>query len=713
MKHFWLTILLFASAYGYSQEFLSRIISPAPPSYKSSQNPKDFFFEIDTVSLPFIDDFAVNRQKKWQIKDSSKLVVNLFPILQINGQSFDSLLLKTDTVWNYVYVTQPYFHLADSQPAAPIVIDKYSGYENPQIIDQYFFYPNYSLVTVDFQPYDTVYLPHDTVLYNEKDTFYTVKDDNSLWLDNHVFVNYTYGIDPPTIGLATFDGLDSLGHPYTLGGLSSGIADYLTSKPIDLENASNVILSFFYQPKGIGEKPDKQDSLVLEFYSPSTRKWYHQWSVPGADYQPFQYQEISITDTIFLKKGFQFRFKNYATLSGAFDFWHIDYVYLDKNRTPSSDFSVYDVGIKSLPAPFIENYTAVPWKHYDYGNIKSSDQFDVVNLLNQQPAPFSILTDFAVYQNQNLIYTSVQGADNPSPSVGVWTANIPVASAPNNFSFPTMNQKSEFYIKRYLSISDINPYNDTSVYKQVFDTYYAYDDGTPELAYSLYGAGAQLAYQYDILQSDTITAILMFLPEMLTQTTNSFQLKIWQDNNGTPFDVPIYESDFMNPIYQPSNEEIKFVRYEIDTLLVLPAGKYYFGFKQVLADQIFVGFDQNNDASSKIFYNVQNTWYNTNYSGALMIRPEFGESNPIYIIDNTQNQIEKKEVKIYPNPCTNELKFSFPVEEIQIFDLSGKLAGTWQNTERIDVSKLQNGLYFVKILYGNQIYTAKFSKIGR
>ena len=33
--------------------------------------------------------------------------------------------------------------------------------------------------------------------------------ENSRWTDNDVFVNNTYPINPPTIGVATFDGLNS------------------------------------------------------------------------------------------------------------------------------------------------------------------------------------------------------------------------------------------------------------------------------------------------------------------------------------------------------------------------------------------------------------------------------------------------------------------------------------------------------------------------
>ena len=56
--------------------------------------------------------------------------------------------------------------------------------------------------------------------------------DNTLWEDNHVFINRTYPINPLSLGVATFDGLDSLGFPYNINSttLNGEIADYLTSR---------------------------------------------------------------------------------------------------------------------------------------------------------------------------------------------------------------------------------------------------------------------------------------------------------------------------------------------------------------------------------------------------------------------------------------------------------------------------------------------------
>ena len=58
--------------------------------------------------------------------------------------------------------------------------------------------------------------------------------DNILWQDSAVFVNRSYPVNPVTIGVATFDGLDASGMAYDISSSMQGQrADSLTSRPID------------------------------------------------------------------------------------------------------------------------------------------------------------------------------------------------------------------------------------------------------------------------------------------------------------------------------------------------------------------------------------------------------------------------------------------------------------------------------------------------
>ena len=65
-----------------------------------------------------------------------------------------------------------------------------------------------------------------------------------LWEHSTVFVNRTYPINPPTIGVITFDGLDEYGLARNLSSTSSEPSDTLLSKKIDLSTVSSAYLLF-------------------------------------------------------------------------------------------------------------------------------------------------------------------------------------------------------------------------------------------------------------------------------------------------------------------------------------------------------------------------------------------------------------------------------------------------------------------------------------
>lgn len=139
--------------------------------------------------------------------------------------------------------------------------------------------------------------------------------NTSLWYPSAVLLNSSYSIDPPTIGVATFDGLDKFGFPYSIGlSNSEGPADTLVSKEIDLSNINDGYLLFYYQPQGIGDKPEVADSLILEFKD-VTGNWILIWKTEGSYNYDFKKHVININSPNFLIEGFQFRFRNLATLT--------------------------------------------------------------------------------------------------------------------------------------------------------------------------------------------------------------------------------------------------------------------------------------------------------------------------------------------------------------------------------------------------------------
>ena len=118
--------------------------------------------------------------------------------------------------------------------------------------------------------------------------------DNNLWNSSSVFINRSYPINPPTIGVATFDGLNSNGRAnnMTFTGTDSENADTLTSQQIDLSNIDTAYFMFYYQAQGNGNDPQTTDSLILEFSagtdSLGNEIWNTIWKKEGSAFHEFK-----------------------------------------------------------------------------------------------------------------------------------------------------------------------------------------------------------------------------------------------------------------------------------------------------------------------------------------------------------------------------------------------------------------------------------------
>jgi len=173
----------------------------------------------------------------------------------------------------------------------------------------------------------------------------SVFPDSSIWSDAFAFINNNYCRNPVTNGVASLDALDADGSIYKDAVLAPNtfVADHLTSQSIDLDYpaSDSIYLSFLYQGGGLCDVPETHDSLMVDFYSPDSGVWVNVWSITGGENLPFKDVMIPVRDKRFLKSGFKFRFRNRASLSRSndypdmrsnADYWHVDYVRLDRNR---------------------------------------------------------------------------------------------------------------------------------------------------------------------------------------------------------------------------------------------------------------------------------------------------------------------------------------------------------------------------------------------
>ncbi|MBN8703475.1 MAG: hypothetical protein J0M08_10440, partial [Bacteroidetes bacterium] len=477
---------------------------------------------------------------------------------------------------------------------------------NPTLIG--FKAPSYKMQSAP----DTLSLPFiDDFSY---DSYYPSAEK---WFSVSTFVNRFYPKAPPTIGVATFDGLNYKGYPYNFSASSnsSNFADTLLSKYIRLNTAvtpaDSVYFSFFYQAKGWGNEPEVGDSLVLEFKK-NGAAWVKVWGRKG--YTPnlvsdtgFHLVHIPVIDSSYFKDNFQFRFRNKATLSGALDHWHVDYIYLNKNRSVN-DTVFTDISFTYNPGSFLRNYTAMPWQQYTSADMKDSL---VVFMRNNSSSAINIgYTDSVVSNTNSLIDFYNAGNCNVNPFVSAGYASCLTHQYPQvGFSFPTLTDSALFTANHriYPSSFDQIAENNFVQYKQKFYNYFAHDDGTAESGYGLTTGGAKLGYRFALNFSDTLRAVRLFFNPILNAANGfPFRLAIWDDNGGLPNNL-VYKDSIVYPKY--SSDYNEFVTYLItNPALVLSAGTYYIGIIQTTANLLNIGLDKNINSQSQTFYMTSGFW---------------------------------------------------------------------------------------------------------
>jgi len=719
MKSF-LYILIFLNAYAFSQTLeigpVTRNFGIKGKRVLKTTNSIDssFVFATDTVSLPFFDEFSTNKFQSYSADFNTPGITN-----QLFYQILDPITLSPFPAGTE-FSNQPTFkrtvdiinNTYSDTTFSPISIKlgDFSSYPiQYQTIDVYPPYYIYDTVGIS-DVTDTVWLENPTYLQDSARIFFaSINDPSKLWVDSFAYHNYRFGLNPRSLGVVTFDGLDENGYPYLINSAQTNYADRLTSKPIDMSGYSasdSVYFSFLYQPEGLGDIPEQGDSLVLEFYAKELDQWFRVWSVNGDTVYPFRAAHVNISDTKYFKKGFQFRFRNYGSLAGGLDHFHIDYVHLRQlsffDDTLFRDFAfVYP--LNSL----LNTYTSVPWDHYKESTTNKMSDSVLIKLHNGSPDPEN-------YQNGeiNVSYNgafegnfTLQGFNLAESNINynARTTHTSYNDCSNGYQFDRTkagNQQT-FEVKANASAQFPNfNVNDSSIFYQKFFNFYSYDDGSAEAAFGPTGPQARLAIEFNAYQPDSLIGINMhFVPSVTDVSNKLFLVTVWDDNNGVPGNV-LYEDDAFfpnNPVY--GDETNQFHTYYFSDTMKVPVGeKFHIGWRQLDPERLNLGLDRNIDRSETIRFSVDGgfTWLTSPFSGSAMIRPVFSTALDPILSSNSLKTEEK--VILYPNPTSQYLNIAGLVNsaDIELYDSSGRILLKSTSTQ-IDMSEFRNGIYFVRI----------------
>lgn len=561
--------------------------------------------------------------------------------------------------------------------------------------------------------------------------------DNSRWADKDIFVNNTFPIAPPTIGVATFDGLNSEGQPYDEFNNSFGKADKLTSLPIDLssfQESDKIYLSFYWQAGGLGELPENaKDYLIVEFLN-NNQEWTQVLRINPADtVNPFKQEFIQVKSE-FISDQFQFRMVAYGNLSGSTDHWHLDYFLLDRNRNPDFESSVSDVAYSSGNGGYFKNYYQMPFKHFLPEFLKDTLSVKVKNnFLNT----VDIVDNFEVKNlSTGQTITTYNG-----PSIDIASKEILTYEYPglDLSSVTPTSDTTELEVRYFFQTSAENTSpafvraNNELKEKIIFNNAFAYDDGSAERVYRLenYLFG-KVAVKFQATVVDTLRAIRIHFPDFPNYTSSTddpyFNIAVYKslDTIAGENDEVIYKELLLQKrdLNVPTDEIFNgFAYYTINPDLndgkdyLIVDGDFYLGIEYEKFNDVDVGFDLNQAHPKQMWYNVGYGWFSSQYPGSIMINAIMGKALGGKYTSIDQYSSINRSIPIYPNPAHNQLFIQTDYTgslSYNIFNLSGSkiISGKIQPNQSINVNDLSQGMYILQMtgIDGKFIGQAKFIK---
>lgn len=531
--------------------------------------------------------------------------------------------------------------------------------------------------------------------------------DPTLWEDKMVYINNTMSATPVTRGVATFDGLNSKGRPYYPSFFSSGPVDSLTSKPIDLSTylpSSNIFLSFFYQPQGLGFAPENLDSLFL-YFRDTDNNWDRIWEARGTPLQPFRIVLNEVTDPQYLHDSFQFRFVNIASMNTNDDIWNIDYVKLDANRS-KSDSIMNDVAFTVEPGSILFPYSSMPYRHFMANQANEVSQNQSLEIRN-----FNNLANNETTHHQAFEFisnTPISNAQLPQQLIGAKSSiTQAIPSYPISYTAPTTKSKVVIRNKYYFDpiSSQDRRQNDTISRDAIFDNYFAYDDGSAEKSYFLLPAfnnPSKTALQFSLNESDTLRGLMIhFGPQLPSAAGKFFSIVLYNSlGSGAANDSIIQQEDLFQVMYDSNLNG--FTTYAFTNPVALQKGTYFLGITQPAnfgSDSLYYGLDVNNQTNAQyLYFNVDGTWATSSASGSVMMRPMVGQYFTPSIVKPIQ--ISNTELVLYPNPVDDQIwiKSTTKWSRYSIFDLNGQLkmqGNLDRQTPTIPLAGLNTGIYFI------------------
>lgn len=693
-------LILLLPLMAISQEYLSGVSgNPVIKEYlqKNPASPilKSEFRTVPSIELPFYDDFSEisiypDTSRWW---DNEAFINSTFAYFPVNYGV--ATLDVIDANGNVYPEATPFTFLADRLTSLPIRLDSVFDPATQSM--------------KKLTPADSVYF---SFYYQPQGLGDYPLEYDSLVLEFGHFTEDTI--------FAYYDSVLVYGYEY---GLNEG--EYLLPNVDQIQPPLFCDTSMWYR---LQDTLFYNDSLLIPCDSVLTydREWEIVWTAKGDSLDVFldsvdaffKYVVIPIEDTNYFRDDFIFRFKNYGSVSNInswrsnTDHWHLDMVRLDWNRRFNDKFK-REVSFQ-LDAPgFIEGYSSMPYKQYAgdlVGYKKDNFQLYVSNL---DSVSHDYEYDYFVQNSSGdtlpaFAYPGFVGSLNSFYSTDVFDYQ-PFVEPPVTYFYTSFSDDTADFRITHI-IRDVNMPNvgDTLIHEEKFRNYLSYDDGTAEAGYGLSPGGAKLAIKFRTEEVDTLRGVQMFFNKTLANENDRlFHITVWNDNDGIPGDTLMQQLN-ERPVF--TNGLNQFHTFVFDREIKLAVGSFWIGWTQTTNDNLNIGFDRNTDARSKNYYNVDGSWINSSFDGAIMIRPVLGKA--LATNGPEQKSTLAEALEVYPNPPigTNQVYITLPEAasdpairytlKLKVLDLYGREVMSGPYTDHINIDRLSKGLYIISLYDG-------------
>lgn len=557
---------------------------------------------------------------------------------------------------------------------------------------------------------------------------------DSLWIINKtVFVNDGQAVNPPSINVATFDGYNENGMPYSTVAEETGYRDTLESQLIKLADVpamyrNSIYLSFFYQAGGNSEIPDPGDFLKLEFKSTEGWREIHRFTVKSnADPSVFYDTAIQIQQAVpgsipeYFHNAFQFRFVSFGKTSGPYDGWHLDYVYLNRRvedeeerisldpmnpDAPTPSINEYDkntnISDRTATQPFTtiftNRYFAMPRTHF---REKKHLTKPLVSMYSLKHVTFVQVVNYATYftithYNNNIATTTFDNIltypDDPdgiipfAPLPVLEHSTQQIRALPDTSFFRASHADSTMvHVKIAIDGGDNDPLkdfyarygdidfksNDTLKHTYLLSNYYAYDDGVAEYAMTLAKQGNQFAYRF-VMDN-----------EVDQDTLNGVDIYFPYAAGTVPPDVAVFvfndkagkpDSAFMYRqsalVTRTANNLFTKIRFNQG---IVVKDTFYIGYLETITgkpDRIRIGLDASHDTGDQIY--VRESVYHSWIQNDQLVGSVMIRPRFGNAPVITGIEDHPNPVSVYPNPNTGEFYMKGRVDNLQIISLTGQ-----------------------------------------